>query len=200
MFLAVATLFLQFTPGVQALPAAAAPAVPSYALASESTNPVFGSAHYEPAEALSASSSPGSGGLVPAASTTPKAESLSYIRLADSAPVKNGGIIEVKSMPSRKSWLMLSLAQHSAAAFDAYSTRRAVSHGAVEADPMMRPFVNSPGLYAAIQVGPVVLDLLARKMQRSQNNMVRRMWWLPQSLATAEFIYAGQHNLRVANQ
>jgi len=197
MFLAVATLFFQMTPGVQALPAAAAP---SYASASESTT-ALGSAHFQPGEALSASSSSSSSsGLFPIASTAPKAESLSYIRLADSAPIKDGRVIEVKSMPSRKSWLALSLVQHSAAAFDAYSTRRAISHGAVEADPMMRPFVNSPALYAAIQVGPVVLDLLSRKMQRSQNNVIRRMWWLPQSLATAEFVYAGQHNLRVANQ
>jgi hypothetical protein len=94
---------------------------------------------------------------------------------------------------------MLSLAQHSAAAFDAYSTREAVSRGAVEGDPMMRPFANSPAIYAAIQVGPAVLDFVARRMQRSHNNFLRHTWWLPQSASTGLFIFSGVHDLRVAN-
>lgn len=90
--------------------------------------------------------------------------------------------------------------QHSAATFDAYSTRQAVSSGAIEADPLMRPFAQSPAIYAAIQVGPAILDYAARRMQRSSNNFLRRTWWVPQSASTGLFLFSGAHNLQVANR
>ena len=87
----------------------------------------------------------------------------------------------------RKAWLILSIAEHSAATFDAYSTRVAVSKGATEADPMMRPFAHSPAIYGAIQVGPLVLDYAARRMERSQIGLLRKTWWIPQTAATGSF-------------
>ena len=113
--------------------------------------------------------------------------------------VTRSSVISVER-PSRRAWLALSIVQHGAAAFDAYSTRDAISHGAVENDPLMRPFAHSPAMYAANQVGPLVLDLVARRMQRSDNSFLRRMWWVPQSAAAADFIFCGVHNLHVANQ
>jgi hypothetical protein len=123
--------------------------------------------------------------------------SLSSIRIPPNDAVQRDEIIQAEPMPSRRTWLALTFIQHGAAAFDAYSTREAISRGAVELDPTMRPFAHSPGLYAAIQVGPVLLDFVSRKMQRSQNNFLRRMWWLPQSMSTATFLYSGVHNLNV---
>ena len=55
-------------------------------------------------------------------------------------------------------------------------------------------------MYAAIQVGPLLLDYTARKMQRSRNDVARKLWWAPQSAATVLFIASGVHNLHVANQ
>jgi hypothetical protein len=49
-------------------------------------------------------------------------------------------------------------------------------------------------------VGPVILDYVARRMQRSENNFFRRTWWAPQSLATAGFIFSGVHNMNVSNR
>jgi hypothetical protein len=104
----------------------------------------------------------------------------------------------VEGMSSRKEWIALAAAEHGAAAFDAYSTRQAIGRGAVEADPMMRPFAGSPSIYAAIQVAPLALDYAARRLQRSQNPLLRKMWWLPQSGATSMFLFSGVHNLGVA--
>jgi hypothetical protein len=101
---------------------------------------------------------------------------------------------------SRRRWIALAVAEHAAAAFDAYTTRDAISRGAVEQDPLMRPFANSSAIYAAIQAGPVVLDIAARRMQRSQNSFLRRTWWLPQSVSAGMSVLAGVHNLRVAAQ
>jgi Domain of unknown function (DUF5658) len=101
----------------------------------------------------------------------------------------------VKSAP--KAWLFLSSAQHGASLFDAYSTRYAVGHGAVEENPLMRPFARSASIYVVSQMAPAVLDYLALRMRRSHSHFVRRMRRLPQSLSTGTYVVAGIHNLRV---
>jgi len=109
-------------------------------------------------------------------------------------------LIQTDIAPRRLAWLILLAGQHGAAAFDAYSTRRAIARGAIEADPVMRPFAHSPDIYAAIQVSPAVLDILARHMQRSRNNLLRRTWWVPQSASTGLFLFSGIHNLQYAKR
>jgi hypothetical protein len=106
----------------------------------------------------------------------------------------------VEALPSRHRWIGLSVAQHAAAAFDAYTTRDAISHGAFEKDALMRPFANSGAIYAALQVVPAVLDLAARRAQRSESNLLRHTWWLPQSVSTGVFLISGARNLQVAGQ
>lgn len=123
-------------------------------------------------------------------------QSFSTIRISEGNE-KRSAIREAESKPARREWLALAVLEHGAAAFDAYSTRDAISRGAKEEDPMMRPFAHSPAIYAAIQVGPVLFDLLARHMQRSQYNFVRRTWWVPQSVSTGVSIFSGVHNLSV---
>jgi len=126
--------------------------------------------------------------------------SLSSIRVPAVQPVKPVEVARAEKRPPTRSWWALTIAQHSAAAFDAYSTRQAIGRGAVEDDPLMRPFAHSPAIYAASQVTPVLLDLLSRRMMRSENLVFRRMWWVPQSGATAMFIFSGVHNLGVASR
>ncbi|HXX19081.1 MAG TPA: hypothetical protein VEJ46_06730 [Candidatus Acidoferrum sp.] len=126
-------------------------------------------------------------------------QSLSTIRVPPVQPAAPAKVISVESLPSRRTWLILSMVQHSAAAFDAYSTRQAIASGAHESDPFMRPFAQSPGIYAAIQAGPLALDYAARRMQRSQNNFLRHTWWLPQSASTGLFLFSGVHNLSLVH-
>jgi hypothetical protein len=118
------------------------------------------------------------------------------------APVagKSVGRIGVERLPSRRKWIALSLVQHSASVFDAYSTRQAIANGATEQNPLLRPFATSPMIYAATQVGPLVLDYAARRMQLSRHEFVRRMWWVPQSTGAAVSICAGVHNMRIADR
>jgi len=142
-----------------------------------------------------------SGGIQPVSlhSEPQNSQSFSSIRIPPIEPEKMNRFVSVEKAP-RKSWLALSAVVSGAEAFDAYSTRVAISHGAVEDNPLMRPFAHSPAIYAVGQISPLVLDVVARHMQRSNNSVVRRMWWVPQSVASAEFIYCGVHNLRLANQ
>lgn len=112
-------------------------------------------------------------------------------------PAKRMSLIPAESAPSRRPWLILSAAQHGAAAFDAYSTRRAITRGAIETDPVMRPFAHSLAIYAATQVGPAMLDIVGRHMQRSRNDLWRRTWWVPQSASASLYIFSGIHNLQI---
>ena len=128
---------------------------------------------------------------------TQNTQALSSIRVPEIDPAKTVRFVAAENAPSRRNWLILSFVQHGAAAFDAYSTRQAISAGAREEDPFMRPFAQTPAIYFASQAGPVLLDYAARRMQRSRNPLLRRTWWLPQSASTGLFLFSGAHNLRV---
>lgn len=98
----------------------------------------------------------------------------------------------------KKVWYALMFASSGAAAFDAWSTRRAISGGyGTESNPLLAPFSHSGALYAATQVSPLVMDLIGHKMMTSHNNLARRLWWLPQSLGTGMSVAAGVHNVGV---
>jgi hypothetical protein len=127
------------------------------------------------------------------------AQSFSTVRLPEPF-TKENRFREALSQPSRRQWLALALLQHGAAAFDAYSTRQAVGHGAVEDNPMLRPFAGSPAIYAATQVAPLLFDLMARQMQRSEYPLLRRFWWMPQTLSAGLSIFSGVHNLHLVGK
>jgi hypothetical protein len=128
------------------------------------------------------------------------AQPLSSVRIPEPEPIKPIKVYSPEKPRTSRSWLALAMMQHGAATFDAYSTRQAIGHGAVEDDPLMRPFAHSGAIYAAIQVGPLLLDYVARRMQHSEYGMVRRMWFVPQSASAAGFLISGVHNLGVASR
>ena len=98
----------------------------------------------------------------------------------------------------RVAWYALAVTGSGAAAFDAYSTRRALTGNyGTEGNPLLRPFAHSSALYAATQVSPVVMDYIGKRMMVSQNRWMRRMWWLPQAAGSGFSIAAGVHNLSV---
>jgi hypothetical protein len=99
---------------------------------------------------------------------------------------------------NQRTWLGLVIAEHSAATFDAWSTRHAITTaGAQELNPLLKPFAKNASLYAAIQVAPVLMDFAARKMMYSHHSWVRRMWWAPQSASFVSSLFCGAHNLTV---
>ena len=141
-----------------------------------------------------------SGSLKTVAFETPEdTQSFSTVRIPELS-TKESKFREAISQPSRRQWLALAFLQHSAAVFDAYSTRQAVGHGAVEDNPMLRPFAGSGAIYAATQVTPLFLDLAAYHMQRSEYSLLRRFWWMPQTLSAGLSIFSGVHNLHVAGK
>lgn len=100
----------------------------------------------------------------------------------------------------KKEWYALTIASSGAAAFDAWSTRRAISGGwGTESNPFLRPFSHSNAIYAATQVSPLVLDFVGRKMMTSRHLMLRRLWWLPQSLGMTTSVMAGINNVTIVH-
>src|SRR5229473_2170349 len=163
MVFAVAALFLQFAPGALSAPLAATTR-PLTRTAEATTNTTA----QAPSLDASISSEPDS------ASST----HYNFDRVSLNIASKETSTPKLSAV---------SLDQHGAATFDGYSTRQSVSRGNVEDDPMLRPFAHSGAIYAAIQAGPVALDFIARRMQHSEIGMVRRMWWVPQTVSTATF-------------
>ena len=112
------------------------------------------------------------------------------------APVKPAGAgVYEASTNQRRLWYALAVTGHGAAAFDAYSTRRAISQGyGTEGNPLLRPFAHSGALYVATQVSPAVMDFVGKRMMVSRHPLVRRMWWVPQALGSGASLAAGVHN------
>jgi hypothetical protein len=109
-------------------------------------------------------------------------------------------VVELRAEGRRndREWLSLGLVAHSAATFDAWTTRHAITTaGAHEQDPLLKPFAGNASIYAAIQVGPALMDYLGRKMMYSRHGWVRRMWWAPQSASIVTSFFCGAHNLGV---
>lgn len=100
----------------------------------------------------------------------------------------------------RKMWYALVIAGHSGAAFDAWSTHRAVVGGyGQEANPLLRPYANSNAIYAATQVSPAVMDFLGKRMMVSQHGWLRKMWWVPQAAGAGLSFASGAHNVGVVH-
>jgi hypothetical protein len=105
---------------------------------------------------------------------------------------------EAAGMGVPKMWFVLGAVERGAATFDAWSTRRNIETGTMhEADPIMRPFANSNAMYAAVQVAPVLFDLLSKQMLRNSHSWVRKSWWVPQSASTVASILSGAHNVAI---
>jgi hypothetical protein len=98
----------------------------------------------------------------------------------------------------RVAWYALAATGSGAAAFDAYTTRLAVSgHYGTEGNPFLRPFSHSNSLYAVTQLSPVVMDYIGKRMMTSRDPWLRKLWWVPQAAGSGFSVFAGVHNLGV---
>jgi hypothetical protein len=104
--------------------------------------------------------------------------------------------LQAENRRKERAWRGLAIATSGAATFDAWTTRHAITTtGAVELNPLLKPFAGNSSIYAAIQVAPVLFDFAARKMMYSRRSWVRRVWWVPQSASFIGSLSCGAHNL-----
>jgi len=107
-------------------------------------------------------------------------------------------VAELRAENRRKElmWKGLVIASSGAATFDAWSTRHVITTaGAQELNPLLKPFAGNASLYAAIQVGPALLDFAGKKMMYNRHSWVRNMWWVPQSASFVTSMFCGAHNV-----
>jgi hypothetical protein len=97
-------------------------------------------------------------------------------------------------------WYGLTIVSSSGAAFDAWSTKRAVVGGfGQEANPFLRPFAHSNAIYAATQVSPLVMDYVGKRLMVSQHSALRKIWWLPQVAGSGMSFFSGAHNVGIVH-
>ena len=104
--------------------------------------------------------------------------------------------LQAENRRKQLAWRGLVIATSGAATFDAWTTRHAITTtGAVELNPLLKPFAGNSSIYAAIQVTPLLLDFAAKRMMYSRHSWVRRVWWIPQSASFVGSLACGSHNL-----
>ena len=113
-------------------------------------------------------------------------------------PVKPATERRYENRTQKRIWYGLAAAGHAGAAFDAWSTRRALSGNyGTESDPLMRPFAHSGAVYAATQVTPLLMDMIGKRAMVSEHMWVRRLWWVPQSVGATLSFTTAVHNVGV---
>jgi hypothetical protein len=111
-------------------------------------------------------------------------------------PLPPGKTRRLPPASSKRVWMALSIAQHSAAGFDAWTTRRRLKSGRYhETNPLLKPFAGNDSLYAVMQVTPTVLDYVGNRMRNSEHTWMRRLWWVPQVVQTTTSLSFGAMNL-----
>lgn len=144
--------------------------------------------------------------VAPASSAAPAASAAEpaspvAIEPAPIMPVYGPPVRVVSDRRQHREWLVLSIAVHGAAGFDAWSTRRVISSvpGAQEMNPLLRPFAGNASMYAAVQVAPTILDFVSYRMMNSRHGWARHTWWLPQVVSAVVSLSSGVHNVGVYN-
>ncbi len=116
-------------------------------------------------------------------------------------PIKPAKQSEAPIFVNTRAWFVLTAVQHSAATFDAWSTRHSITSGhGHELNPLMKPFAGSGAVYGVIQLAPLATDYWGRRLMRSKHATLRKLWWLPQAASSAGFMLSGVNNLRVASR
>lgn len=98
-------------------------------------------------------------------------------------------------MPHRLKIIVLA-GQLAMGAWDSHVTRVNLANGGVEDNPIARPFVHSPALYAGNAVLSLGAYWLSRRMEHSKRPWVRRMQYLPQTLDVAGHGWGVAYTLR----
>ncbi len=171
------------------------------AWAQEDTNPKYPVSGTETAYVKDFSSSKPASALVMANLSLPYASPVAAAALPEpiTPAISTPRVPEKEKVSPRqkKIWYSLMAAEHSAAMFDAWSTRDAINRGAQELNPVMKPFASSGAIYPATQVIPAGMDYLAYKLMHSDRPLLRKLWWVPQTASTVVSFVAATHNMSV---
>src|SRR3954464_6516032 len=192
MILALALLMVPAQP--VALPVDTKPATVVVASASQPTSAIQPRTSFVP-DAPSETIANAEANPDPSLVTAPRVLSPALIMNPVTTPTRKKSVGE-EHPTSIKYWRGLTIASSSAAAFDAWTTRRNINTGRFkEENTWLKPFAGNASLYAVMQVRPVLFDYVGRRMFRSNKKWVRNLWWVPQTAQTAANFYCGAKNM-----
>ena len=82
-----------------------------------------------------------------------------------------------------------------AAVMDDVASRKVVESGGYERNPLMRPFVHNSGTIAAESAAEVwLMAFIGDRMKHSNHPLLRKIWWLPQTLNISAKVTGGIYN------
>jgi hypothetical protein len=82
-----------------------------------------------------------------------------------------------------------------AAVMDDVASRKVIESGGYERNPLMRPFVHNSGTIAAESAVEVwLMAYIAERMKHSSHPLLRKTWWLPQTLNISAKVTGGIYN------
>ncbi len=88
-----------------------------------------------------------------------------------------------------------------AALWDDIASRRIIERGGYERNPLMRPFVHNSGTLAVETIGEVwLVAFVADRMKHSPHPVLRKTWWLPQTLNISAKIYGGINSTAILSR
>lgn len=88
-----------------------------------------------------------------------------------------------------------------AAILDDVASRKVIEAGGYERNPLMRPFVHNSGTLAVESVGEVwLMAFVADRMKHSSHPILRKTWWLPQTLNISAKVSGGIYNAVLLGQ
>jgi hypothetical protein len=81
------------------------------------------------------------------------------------------------------------------AVMDDVSSRKVIDAGGYEKNPLIRPFVHNSGTLAVESAGEVwLMAFVADRMKHSSHPVLRKTWWLPQTLNISAKAAGGSYN------
>jgi hypothetical protein len=136
---------------------------------------------------------------LPAQSVPPDNEAAAVKNVLPDKPVPRGNFLTRPFYDKRVG--LLAGINAGAAVLDDVASRKVIEAGGYERNPLIRPFVHNSGTLAVESVGEVwLMAFLADRMKHSSHPVLRKTWWLPQTLNISAKTAGGIYNTVLLNR
>jgi hypothetical protein len=142
--------------------------------------------------------------LLPVQSVTPDVAPASDAATPNSAVPPSSSLLPEKPAPQGnfitrpfydKNVRLLAEMNAGAAVMDDVASRMVIENGGYEQNPLMRPFVHNTGTLVVESVTEVwLMAYIGNRMKHSSHPLLRKTWWLPQTLNISAKVSGGIYN------
>lgn len=130
---------------------------------------------------------------MPSDSVAPNSNALPNSSLLPDKPAPQGNFF-TRPFYDKKVRLLAEL-NAGAAVMDDVASRMVIESGGYERNPLMRPFVHNSGTLAVESITEVwLMAYVGDRMKHSSHPLLRKTWWLPQTLNFSAKVSGGIYN------